>query len=470
MDDITINELLVVPEFDTVPGEQLTWLLQKGTTIQLQKEEKLFEVGDPVDKLFILLEGSLRMCLPQNGKFREFGILQKGAVTGYLPFSRATNAFVLCEALTPSKVFVCAAADIKDGIKNNYELTAALVHKMTTRVRDGANFQQQNEKMLALGKLSAGLAHELNNPAAAITRAAALLQKQVDQLPDLFKNVSLLHIKEEKLDKIQTLIRSKTDQPPAPLSMLQKADLEDEISDWLYDNNLKNIDTEGLTDLDFTTENLETIKACSAGNKDELHVVLEWISNYLVTNKMAEDIRSSSERISQLVGAVKNFTYMDRAMDKQPTNIQSGIQNTLTMLKYKLQKANITVVENYDATMPDVKAMPGELNQVWVNIIDNAVDAMSVENKGTLSITTKHDGLFARTYIIDNGPGIPADIQQKIFDPFFTTKEIGKGTGLGLDVVNKIILQHHGSIKVKSQPGATEFEICLPINYETNQS
>jgi len=161
---------------------------------------------------------------------------------------------------------------------------------------------------------------------------------------------------------------------------------------------------------------------------------------------------------------VKNFTFMDKAGDKQMIDIHAGIRNTLTILNYKLKNANITVVENYDETIPKVKAFPGDLNQVWTNLIDNAIDAMEVNKKGMLEISTTRDGQFVKVVLKDDGPGIAKDIQQKIFDPFFTTKEMGMGSGLGLDVVSRIIRQHNGSIKVNSRPGDTEFEVCLPVN------
>jgi len=233
------------------------------------------------------------------------------------------------------------------------------------------------------------------------------------------------------------------------------------LTDWLNDNHLKDTDPEGLVERGFTTAELDIFKECSTSA--HLPVLLEWVSNYLVTNKMAEDIRTSSERISDLVGAVKNFTFMDKDSNRQLTDIHAGIRNTLTMLNYKLRKGNITVIENYDKSVPNIHAFPGEIKQVWTNIIDNAIDAMEVNGKGQLEIATSHDARFVRITITDNGPGIPDDIKQNIFAPFFTTKEMGKGTGLGLDVVTRIMSQHNGEVKVKSEPGHTEFEICLPI-------
>lgn len=461
MKELNIEGLKIVKEFQHVPDEQLQWLINQGETIEIEQGGLLFNTGDPVTTTYIVLDGRMRICSVQSGKERELFTLEPGQVTGYLPYSRATTTPAFCEALEKSWIFKCSKEKLIDGVAGHYQLMEAMVHMMLSRVREFTSMQQQNEKMFALGKLSAGLAHELNNPAAAIARAAALLQTQVSHLPQLFKNIANLRIEPEKVEKINDLIIHKIGAEPPVLSMMQKAGLEDELTNWLDDNNLKDTDPEGLVERGFTTTELDVFKECSSSA--HLPVLLEWVSNYLVTNKMAEDIRTSSERISGLVGAVKNFTFMDKDSDRQMVDIPAGIRSTLTMLNYKLRKGNITVIEHYDETLPKIKALPGELNQVWTNIIDNAIDAMEINGKGTLTITTKHDGRFVKILIKDDGPGIPENIKQNIFAPFFTTKEMGKGSGLGLDVVSRIMVQHNGEVKVKSVPGATEFEICLPM-------
>ncbi|HYK46030.1 MAG TPA: ATP-binding protein [Parafilimonas sp.] len=457
----TIPDMKVVPEFQAVPDDQLQWLINQGETADVEKGDLLFNVGAPVDTCFIVLAGKMRICAVQSGTEKELRILHPGQATGYLPYSRATVTPVFCEALEKTWVFRCTAAKLKTGTGDHYQLYEAMVHMMLSRVREFTSIQQQNEKMFALGKLSAGLAHELNNPAAAISRAAALLEEQVSQLRTLFKKISGLNIEHEKIEKISGLINDKLNVPSASLTMMQKASREDEINKWLSDNNIKDDDVEGLVERGFTTEELEVFKACSS--TQELPVLLEWINNVLVTNKLTDDIRTSSERISDLVGAVKNFTFMDKDANRQMVDIHNGIRNTLIMLNYKLKKANINVIENYDQSMPRIYALPGALNQVWTNIIDNAIDAMEVNNKGNLEITTNHDARFVKVYIKDDGPGIPKESQQNIFAPFFTTKEMGKGSGLGLDVVSRIMIQHNGAVTVNSEPGATQFEICLPI-------
>jgi signal transduction histidine kinase len=219
---------------------------------------------------------------------------------------------------------------------------------------------------------------------------------------------------------------------------------------------------ENFVDFNFGIENMETFSQHIPATYHS--PVFNWINNLLITEKMVEDIEESSRRIALLVNSVKNFTHMDRGSDKQYADIHDGIRNTFTMLIYKIKKSNITVVKDFDTTLPKVNAMIGELNQVWTNLIDNALDAMEPNGKGTLTIKTERDREFVQVSVIDDGPGIPDEIKSRIFDPFFTTKEMGKGTGMGLEVVQRIVLQHNGSIKVKSAPGRTEFVVCFPID------
>ncbi|RYE13302.1 MAG: GHKL domain-containing protein [Sphingobacteriales bacterium] len=352
---------------------------------------------------------------------------------------------------------------MKEVGKLHYELTEALVHIMTTRVREVTAVLQQNEKMMALGKLSAGLAHELNNPAAAIVRNTSSLKDQIKHLPDLFKQIAAIQLDMGEIEPVNAFIAEVINRPDKPvLSMMQRADLEDDIIDWLEDHEIDNdAMAETLVDMGFSISDLEKLRDQTSA--ECIAPVLAWVNNNLVTDKLVTDIQEASRRISELVGSVKTFTHMDRDGNKQVIDVHTGIGNTLKMLGYKFKKGNIELKEEYSPDVPKVNAMPGELNQVWTNLIDNAIDAMEVNNSGILTISTKKDGDFVQVKIIDNGPGIPEDIKSKVFDPFFTTKEMGKGTGMGLDVVSRIIRQHNGTIKVKSVPGETEFEVCLPL-------
>ncbi|MFD0765706.1 ATP-binding protein [Mucilaginibacter lutimaris] len=464
MNNVTLADLKAIPAFEQVPDEQLEWLLANGESLGAEEGEHIFEKGDPLDRTLIIIEGRLRFCAEQNGKVREVALLKAPIITGYLPYSRGTVVAGYGECIDKCRGLYVKKDKVQEAIKLHYELTAALVHTMTTRVRDFTSLQQQNEKMFALGKLSAGLAHELNNPASAISRGASSLQNQIKRLPDIFKEVAALDIAPDKLDTINQILISKTHQTDRPtLSIMQRADLEDELSDWLNGHGIKDFDiAENLTEFGFTPDDLDHMNNCTP--QPQLGVVLDWMSNYLLQEKMVSDIKESSARISELVSSVKTFTHMDRDTDKQPLDIHAGIRNTLTMLNYKLRKGNIEVVENFDLKLPLVKALAGELNQVWTNMIDNAIDAMEENGKGVLTISTKLDRDFVCVYIKDDGVGIPEDVQSQVFDPFFTTKDMGKGTGLGLDVVTRIIRQHNGTVKVASVPGNTEFTVCFPLN------
>jgi signal transduction histidine kinase len=460
---IQVEELKAISALQNVPDDQLQWLIDSGEVAEYQPGERMFDKGQPINTTFIILEGSFRICAMQAGRMREIAIMRKEAISGFLPFSRGTNYFGYAECVKPARVFKCDAEKMKTGIRLHYELTEALVHTMTSRVRDMTSIQQQNEKMFALGKLSAGLAHELNNPASAISRGASSLQGQIKRLPLLFKDVAGLNITPEKIDTINQILISKTHQTDRPvLTMMERADKEDELADWLADHGIKDYDVaENLIEFGFTTDDLDHMNNCTPS--PQLNVVLSWMNSYLLEEKMVMDIKESSQRISELVQSVKTFTHMDKDSSRQLLDIHAGIRNTITMLDYKLKKGKIKLVQNFDENLPQVKAMAGELNQVWTNIIDNAIDAMEANGEGILEITTLQDREFARVTIKDNGPGIPAEMQSQIFDPFFTTKDMGKGTGLGLDVVNRIVRQHNGSVKVTSSPGSTEFEVCFPI-------
>ena len=246
--------------------------------------------------------------------------------------------------------------------------------------------------------------------------------------------------------------------------MMDRSDLEDDMVDWLDDHNITNAPDVAENFVDFGVSIAEVEEFLKHIPETYTDSVINWVNNNLVTEKMVQDIEGASRRIADLVGSVKNFTHMDQGHDKQYADIHDGIKNTLTMLLYKIHKGGIELKKDFDKTLPPVKAMIGELNQVWTNLMDNALDAMEPAGKGILELRTRRDKEFVEVSIIDNGPGIPDNIRSQIFDPFFTTKPIGKGTGLGLDVVTRIVKQHRGSIKVNSVPGRTEFIVCFPID------
>lgn len=464
-ENITATWLQSIESLHEVPLEQLQWMIDNSAILEVPDGDFLFKTGEPMKGTHVMLEGRLKMYLLQNNEMRDMIYIEKETIFGYLPFSRGLVAKGMAQAIGNCRLMSLPMSKMREMITNYFDLTQALVHIMTTRVRNYTAYQQQNEKMMALGKLSAGLAHELNNPAAAIVRGSTSLKQHLQMEPKAFKDIMAIRMDEREVDIVtQKLfeILGRGDKPK--LTLMQRTEKEDAIRDWLDDHHVINSDevAENFVEYAFTCDDMESFKKHIP--ERYLSPVFNWINTNLVTERMVEDIQESSQRISNLVKSIKSFTHMDQGKGKEYIDIHTGLRTTLAIMQHKLKKGNITVAEQYDETLPKVKAMAGELNQVWTNLIDNAVDAMEVNKKGQLTIRTERDREFVQVTIIDDGPGIPENIRSQIFDPFFTTKEIGKGTGLGLDVVSRIVQQHRGSVKVNSRPGCTEFIVCFLID------
>ena len=465
MQTVTVSTLKSLEALKNVPNDQLQWLIDNCRHYTLQDGECLTVQGQPIAGPHFLLSGHLVLYVIQNGSRREIASFNGGEITGYLPYSRASVATVTSQAIGELEVLSFPTERIREMIKDQFELTQALVHVMSNRVREFTALQQQNEKMMALGKLSAGLAHELNNPASAIVRDSASLLEHLKMQPETFKKVISIQMTAEQVDAVNTeLFRLLAINERQELTLKEKTRREEETIDWLEEHSVENSYdmAENFVEFGFAVTDLETF--CNHIPAAYCSPVFNWINNLLTTERMVQDIQESSRRIAELVNSVKVFTHMDSGFDKQRTDIRIGIKNTIMLLKHRLKKGNVELVKDFDETLPEVNAIVGELNQVWTNLIDNALDAMEPNGRGTLTIRTHRDRHFAQVIIADDGPGIPKDVQTRIFDPFFTTKEVGKGTGMGLEVVQRIVRQHNGSIKVNSQPGKTEFLICFPID------
>ncbi|MHA4809610.1 ATP-binding protein [Flavitalea flava] len=461
---ITVEWLHSLDTLKEVPADQLQWFLDNSVCRLLEVGEFLFKPDNPINFTHIIGKGRIRVYQLRGGEASEIMNWGPGSIIGYLPFSRGKFSIAYGEVTETAEIMSFPIEKSEELIRTRFELTQALVHIMTTRVRDFTAFQQQNEKMMALGKLSAGLAHELNNPAAAVVRGSASLKKHLQLLPETFKQIISIRMSPEEVDIVNDKLFSMLKKNERPvLSMMKRNEKEEELMDWLDDNKIGNSGeiAENMVDFGFTLGDLDEFKEHIPDAY--LSAIFNWINSNLVTEKMVEDIEEASRRIGDLVGSVKTFTHMDQGSGKQLTDIHAGIRNTLVMLQFKLRKGHVELAEHFDLSLPPVKAMIGELNQVWTNLIDNALDAMEPNGKGVLEIKTEKEGEYVLVSVVDNGPGIPDEIKTRIFDPFFTTKDIGKGTGMGLDVVTGIVRQHRGIVKVNSVPGRTEFCISLPI-------
>jgi signal transduction histidine kinase len=456
-----LQQLQQVPAIGHVPTEQLQWLIEHSECRHLGAGDLLFEKDLPSEYMFIVLEGRIRVWLDQNGQSREVARLEPGDITGVLPYSRLKKANGYGVVLQAAQIFTTHRDHFPEMIREQYELTEALVHQMTNRVRDFTAMQQQNEKLLSLGKLSAGLAHELNNPASAAVRAAQDLKQHVGYLPDRFKRVIKIRMEDAQIDAVNGMVFAKVAAGPVELSLIQRNEREDELTDWLEDHDVEQADdfVENLVDFGFREEDLDQILAQTT--ERELGPVLGWVDQVITTERLVSEIQDATGRISGLVKSIKAYSHMDQDQDRQAVSLRDGIYNTLTMLKHKLKKNRITLNKHFPPDLPTVSGFPGELNQVWTNLIDNAIDAMP--EGGTLTITAEVEGPCVLLTLRDTGAGIPPEVLPRIFDPFFTTKPMGEGTGLGLDVVQRIVRHHRATIQVDSEPGRTEFRIYLPI-------
>lgn len=459
-----LDLLKAVESLKDVPTEQLQWLLDEGQIVTYQEGDHLFKPGDPIDKLLILLEGNVVLKSKQGNQFRVIGNFVPGSISGYLPYSRADVANGYAQVMQEVRVLILPKSRFHDMITQQEELTTALVHVMSSRIRQFTKAQQQNDKMMALGKLSAGLAHELNNPSAAIVRSAQSLSSHLKLLPEGFKRVIKIDMTDEQVDAVNEMLFAKLEHPKPKLSMMERSSLEDDLLDWLEENEIDHAEslTDTLVTFGFHTDDLDDLTRY-VKDKD-LGPILNWLDQVLTTELLVSEIEEASGRINTLVTSVKSYTHMDQAPEKKLADLHEGIENTLNMLGHKLRKANISVEKDFDPDLAKPRILVSEMNQVWTNLIDNAIDAMEQADTRKLVIKTVQDKEFINVIIKDSGSGIPEDIQGQIFDPFFTTKDIGKGTGLGLEVVHQIVTtQHNGAITFESNTSGTAFKVCLPI-------
>lgn len=456
-----LDSLKASPVLEEVPDEQLNWLISLGTVKKLEPGDCLFQKGDPIDRLVIILSGKIELKVEQNGNFRTLNTLLPGEITGALPFSRANEAKGIGQAAAESEVFLLKKEHFTEMIRDQHALVEALVHTMTSRVREFTRNQQQTEKLTALGKLSAGLAHELNNPAAAIVRASDKLQKLLSASPETLQQLASLCLTTDKAalaDELlnQALAKAK----PTELSMLEKSEAEDDLAAWLKQNEVKQAGmlAERFVEYGLKQEQLKKLQECLP---EGFNALLTWLYQRLQSRQLALEIYDSSQRISALVGAIKSYSHMDRSPEQMPARLAAHIRDTFTMLNHKLRKKNIQHQLDEEPGMPEVCVRIGEMNQVWTNLIDNAIDA--APEKGHIKVSIRKENDMAKVTIEDNGEGIPEEISAQVFDPFFTTKKIGEGSGMGLDIAKKLVEGHKGSLTLQSEPGCTQFTVCLPI-------
>jgi signal transduction histidine kinase len=450
-----------LPLFSGLQDQDLNWLIDRAKPITLQAGELLIEEGSAGDSMYIIIDGEFEISKRSAQQDIKLDVREPGAVIGEMSLLDHTPRSASARALQDSRLLMIDQATFDQLLSSSSTAAVAMLHTVTTRLRQNEALLHQREKLAGLGTLAAGLAHELNNPAAAAQRSVDLLRESLAKWQQL-----TLHIDHQGFDpqraEVIGRLRDRMKQPQRSgllLNPIERSDRESELQTWLEEFGLADAYELAPTLVTFgwTQEKLAEVAAqFEAKDRSE---IISWIGYGHVVYSLLDEVGTSSQRISEIVKAVKSYSYLDQA-PIQEVDVRDGLENTLIILKHKL-KQGITVVREYDPDLPRIEAYASELNQIWTNIIDNAIDAMS--GQGEIALKTYRADENVIVEICDNGPGIPIEIQARIFEPFFTTKPPGVGTGLGLNIVYNIVQKHHALIKVNSKPGRTCFQVTLPI-------
>jgi signal transduction histidine kinase len=455
---VNAAELRRVAAFSDLPDNQIDWFLGHAEEILLEAGENFVSQGDPADWLFVLLEGAFQW----RGEFGGDMVVlpaKAGDVNGVYPFSRMKKFTVSGRALTQGRLLRFPASLFPELVQKMPELTTRLVAMMSDRIREGTRIEQQRDRLISLGKLAAGLAHELNNPSAAAARAASQLEGMLTKIRDASFELGRLspgNSQQSQIERVETGLTETNVCPPDPLLL---SDLEDRLHTvlsghgqddaWQLPATLArcNMQPEALESL---LSNLDPATARAA---------IARIAASAESAILLNVIKNSTSRISELVQTIKDYTYLDQA-PVQDVDIVRSLETTLTLLSHELRNG-VSVRREYQPLPLLVDSFGSELSQVWTNLIQNAIDAMA--GKGELRVRTFREDHYVVVEIGDNGPGIAPEVRSHIFEPFFTTKGVGEGTGLGLDTAQRIVRKHRGDIHVSSTPGDTRFQVWLPV-------
>jgi signal transduction histidine kinase len=459
---LTPEELARIPLFADDDRVALEWLAAHLDVWCYESGEVIVQEGSPASHFMVVLEGEMHYRRPLD-PYAAVYVRLPGQPTGMLPFSRMKVIGARGTAIGPTRIAVMPATGLRELIYRAPNLAQKLVAEMTDRTREMARSEERTAKMLALGKLSAGLAHELNNPASAALRSATLLREALNgrRLEAIALQGHVLppeaQVQIARLsDKIAECGGGTND-----LDALERSDLESEMADWLHEKRFPEDLASDLVDAGIRSNDLKPFTKLLA-RENCIHGMRLLVYDHRILC-LTREIEEASRRISDLVQAVKSYSYMDKTPISE-IDVEKGIEVTLRMFQHQL-KHGFEVKKQFAGNLPKVPANGSELNQIWTNLIDNAIAAMNSQPNGdkVLTVRTVLEPDDVLVEVADNGPGIPAEIRGRIFEPFFTTKPVGEGTGLGLDIVMRIVRTHQGTIRLDSRPGHTSFQVRLPL-------
>jgi signal transduction histidine kinase len=451
--------------FESLSENQLERLAALGREVAYAPGTVLFVEGDPAEFLWVLLAGEMELERNVGGQKIRLTTNSRpgtyaGGIQAFSGSSVASGYRATVRTVQPSRFFQLPSSELGHLLAEWSPVAKHFLDGYLQRLEGIEATVRERERLISLGRTAAGLAHEVNNPATAVLRAAADLRENVNQLQRAARWIAGAELAPERLRRVADLQAEAMRSAPPPLrGALELANVEDEVGTWLQEHA---VDNAWILATTFTSAGLDTRwleGAVDVLGSSQVSAGLNWIGASLGASRLLDQVEEAAGRIVGLVGAVKEYSYMDRAFE-QEVDVHDGIDKTLLVLDHRI-RAGVQIVREYDAEMPSIIANGAELNQVWMNLIDNAIDA--IDGRGEVQICTRHDASYVVVEVEDHGPGIPPELVSRIFDPFYTTKEPGKGTGLGLDSVRRIVEEgHHGEVSVASRPGQTRFTVRLP--------
>ena len=459
---LTADELRKIPLFADDDTAALEWLAAHFEVRHYEAGDVIVREGSPATHFMVVIEGEFHFRRMSDPYYPVF-VTSAGQPTGLLPFSRMKTIPGRGTAVRQTRIAVMPAEHLRELVYRAPNLAQKLVNTMTDRTRETATSQERAAKMMALGKLSAGLAHELNNPASAVVRSATLLRETQNKRRResiALRSQVIPAEAQELLFKLSDAI-AECDPESSKLDMLERSDRESDFADWLRAQNLPEELAGDLLDAGVKISDLEPLAKLLSPSQVR-HGLRILVHDHQILC-LTRDIEDASRRISDLVQAIKSYSYMDKA-PLSDVDIEQGIEVTLRMFQHQL-KHGFEVRREFAGNLPKIPANGSELNQIWTNLIDNAIAAMGSQpnSEKVLTIRTALGPDDVLVEIRDSGPGVPPEIVGRIFEPFFTTKPVGEGTGLGLDIVERIVRNHQGHIRVESSPGRTSFQVRLPL-------